>query len=109
MASDSVQICVGKGDAQKLFVAHKSILTRSAYFKKMLNGEWLEARTSIINMPEDDPTAIDLYLHLIYSEKLPESNKSSEEQCQDISQVYVLAEKLQDRATKKRLLWSVAL
>lgn len=112
-ASDTVQICVGEDNTQEIFVAHKSVLTRSAYFSKMLNGEWLEARTGIINLPGDNPNTINLYLQLIYTDKFPTSSGVQEiydedgldyREFRDICDVYVLAEKLQDQETKKRLI-----
>lgn len=105
-------IRVGKGEAQEDLIVHEDIISRSDFFKRALNGNWAEAETRVIEMPEDDPAAVRLYLNFVYTKataaQITSDNQTSflreiKEQYCEVARVYVLAEKLQDTLTKNAM------
>ncbi|KAI4189404.1 MAG: hypothetical protein L6R41_001512 [Letrouitia leprolyta] len=67
----AVTVKVGSEAAQKSFVMHTELLTyHSAFFKAATAGNWDEAKTGVINLPEDDPEVFQLFLDWLYQPKL---------------------------------------
>jgi hypothetical protein len=103
-----VGIDVGAGDKRTIFRVHMALLTaRSDFFKKALNGKWMEAEEKIVRLPEDDPTVYATYVHHLYTGELvvqPDEQKPVKEllseQHRMLCSVYVLAEKILDIETK---------
>ncbi|KAJ4348541.1 uncharacterized protein N0V89_009918 [Didymosphaeria variabile] len=103
--SSIVRIRAGKVQHQETFVAHETILARSDFFRNAMNGNWLESDTRTIEMSEDDPYTVGLYLQFIYVKELPHDSNEPlmdqlEQEYKDLAKVYVLANKLQDTTTK---------
>lgn len=62
---------VGAGVAQKSFVVHAELLSyHSSFFKAATTGTWDEAKTSIVNLPEDDPKIFGIFQDWVYGEEL---------------------------------------
>jgi hypothetical protein len=103
-----VGIDVGAGDKRTIFRVHMALLTaRSDFFKKALNGKWMEAEEKIVRLPEDDPTVYATYVHHLYTGELvvqPDEQKPVKELLSEqhhmLCSVYVLAEKILDIETK---------
>lgn len=57
------------GPAQELFQVHRDVLTRSLWFKRALEGGFLEAETQTINLPEEDPVIFSFVVAYLYEEK----------------------------------------
>jgi hypothetical protein len=98
------------------FVAHESFLiSRSEFFRRALNGNWKEAETRIVKLPDEAPDIFGLYLNLVYTGHVHTAHKSQEDLmaldedefvgiiCKEywkLVKVYVLAESLQDVAAR---------
>jgi hypothetical protein len=94
---------VGTGDNQQDFDVHESFLTGSSlFFKNALSGDWIEAKTRRVNLPEEEPAVFHDYVHFLYRRTLcvkSDSNDGIDEQ-ESLLKLYVLAEKLQDMDMK---------
>ncbi|KAF1920321.1 hypothetical protein BDU57DRAFT_561348 [Ampelomyces quisqualis] len=115
-APSIVKIRVGTAPNCVEFAAHESFLvTRSEFFRRALNGNWEEAESRIVKLPDDVPEVFGLYLNLVYTGHLPTERKSQDaivaldwagfwqranDEYTDLINVYVLAEKLQDTVSK---------
>jgi hypothetical protein len=102
-----VKINVGKKPRQQSFDVHVALLTaRSPFFKRALNGNWAEAIERVVNLPEDDPKAFEMYVHLLYTGTIATEQTAGTglekwgEECSSLATLFVLAEKLQDLETK---------
>jgi hypothetical protein len=118
-----ITIRVGNEPEHKDFIAHESFLTsRSEFFRRAMNGNWKEAETRIVTLPDDDHRIFDLYMNLVYTGQFITMRKSQEEllslddddwitfideEYDDIFCLYILAEKLQDTATKNTVIAAV--
>jgi hypothetical protein len=107
---------VGNEPGSEDFIVHESFLTsRSGFFRRALNGNWAESDTRIVKLPEDDPHIFALYLNYVFNGQLATMGKTPEEfatlgllefykhihhEYEEVSRLYILAEKLQDVATK---------
>jgi hypothetical protein len=107
---------VGSGSLQREFVINGDVASRAEFFRRAMNGCWVEAEDRVIHMPEDDPEKMHLYLHFLYTNELSarvvdttrDGFKTQMRQYYlQLMQVYVLAEKLQDTRTKNALVHKV--
>jgi len=84
-----------------------------------MNGNWQEADTRVINFPDDEPDTFALYISYVYIGGLSVISKTAQElrmldkvefrvyiheKHYTIFSVYILAEKLQDIATKNAMI-----
>ncbi|CAO2656037.1 Nn.00g048400.m01.CDS01 [Neocucurbitaria sp. VM-36] len=98
-SSPTLKVMVGEEGNEEDFWVHQKILTsRSEFFKRATNGQWLESDERLITLPEDRPDVFRLYLNLLYTRQV--ATKSWRTLCQ----VYVLAEKLQDASAKNSVI-----
>jgi hypothetical protein len=118
-----VMIRVGQEPDHTDFMAHESFLTaRSEFFRRAMNGNWEEATTRVVKLPDDKSDTFGLYLNAIYTGELTTIRKTREQlatlshdefkmhimaEYQEIFLLYVLAEKLQDRVTKNAAITAV--
>ncbi|KAH3959582.1 hypothetical protein HBI56_199440 [Parastagonospora nodorum] len=110
----SVKVTVGDGDEQQTFDVHESlIMARSAFFKA-LSGNWTEAKSRHVNLPEDDPQTFENYVHHLYTNTLavkpspvPDQYVGREEKIEP-AKLYVFAEKIQDTDTKDAVVKAMA-
>ncbi|CAN9100853.1 unnamed protein product [Alternaria alternata] len=119
-STSAVTIRVGKTPNTKDFIAHESFLTsRSEFFRRAMNGNWKEAETRVIDLPDDTAKTFACYINYVYTGQLPTSSKTTSElkkltmdefQCHVVDQyriifdVFVLCEKLQDVTTKNAMM-----
>ncbi|KAL6709565.1 hypothetical protein ACN47E_001500 [Coniothyrium glycines] len=106
-----IQICVGWGSSTETFDVHENLLTsRSPFFKAALSGQWRESIDRMIRLPEDEPDVVRQYLHFLSTADLGTKSHTDSgryhvlEECVGLVRLYVLAEKLQDTATKNRVM-----
>jgi hypothetical protein len=113
-------IRVGKEPNHVDFGTHESFLTsRSDFFRRAMNGNWTEADTRVVKLPEDDPNVFGLYLDYVYTGQLTTMEKTPAElaalepidfdhqiyqEYEEVFRLFVLAKKLQDVATKNAAL-----
>ncbi|KAF9701864.1 hypothetical protein EKO04_000819 [Ascochyta lentis] len=111
---------VGKGEKQQKYIVHEQLLTtRSLFFKKAMSGDWIEAKERIVKLPEDDSSVFNIYIDLLYTNKItviPDSGSGDATGGQEqnifaclkeqnsLASLYVLAEKLQDIDAKNKTL-----
>ncbi|KAJ4309787.1 hypothetical protein N0V94_008765 [Neodidymelliopsis sp. IMI 364377] len=105
------------------FLVHESFLTtRSEFFKRAMNGRWIESATRTISLVDDDPHTFALYLNHIYKNELSTMAKSKEElhalpssqfskhiheEYMALFRLYVLAEKLQDVSARNEVIATI--
>ncbi|KAI8939495.1 hypothetical protein NX059_003266 [Plenodomus lindquistii] len=89
---------------EQVFAIHESLITsHSPYFKSALSSTHQDR---LVDLPYDDPTIFRYYVHLLYTNKVEASldcispNTYGYNECCNIAKLYVLAEKLQDIASK---------
>lgn len=103
---------MGADDKRTIFRVHMALLTaRSDFFKKALNGKWMEAEEKIVRLPEDDPTVFAAYVHHLYTGELAvQADKQQsvgilvDEQYRNSCSLYVFAEKILDVETKNAVI-----
>ncbi|KAH8644477.1 hypothetical protein IG631_01941 [Alternaria alternata] len=119
-STSGVTFRVGKTSKTKDFIAHESFLTsRSEFFRRAMNGNWKEAETRIVNLPDDTAKTFACYLNYVYTGQLPTTSKTASElkrltvdkfrrhvddRYRIIFDVFVLCEKLQDVTTKNAMM-----
>jgi hypothetical protein len=84
-----------------------------------MNGNWAESKDRTVRMPEDGPKTFNIYVNLIYTGRVvtdnlekPKTRKTIGDELHVLGHLYVLSEKLQDKAAKNtavRSLLEVAL
>ncbi|KAH6637768.1 hypothetical protein C7974DRAFT_148065 [Boeremia exigua] len=109
-----VQVHVGCPDIHQCFFVHESLLTtRSQFFKKAMEGPWIEAESRVVRLTEDDPVTFQLYVDLLYTgrvavlRELPSDDPRSILEKAELAKLYVLAEKLQDMEAKNQTINAV--
>jgi hypothetical protein len=109
-----VTVRVGKDSAATEFVVHESFLKRGEFFRRALNGAWNESTTRVINMPEDNPEDVGLYIQFIYTHKIPQEDGPDhvvdfkndawvQAVFWSLTKIYCLADQLQDTATRNSM------
>ncbi|KAL8770261.1 MAG: hypothetical protein Q9209_003897 [Squamulea sp. 1 TL-2023] len=62
-----VTVKVGQEDAQRTFSTHRELLCfYSPFFRSMMDGNWEESKTNIINLPADDPNVYEVFDNWLY-------------------------------------------
>ncbi|KAF2868938.1 hypothetical protein BDV95DRAFT_577969 [Massariosphaeria phaeospora] len=85
------------------FCVHENLIcTRSAFFRKAMNGTWKESEEKYVELPEDEPDIFRLYVELLYSARL--TTKTLAYEVISLCKLYVLAEKLQDSLSKNLII-----
>jgi hypothetical protein len=102
-----VKISVGTGNDKQDFDVHESFLRSSLFFRKALSGDWIEAKTRHVNLPEEEPAVFHDYIHFLYTHSLcvrsgnkPGEDDDGHDENKSLLKLYVLAERLQDINTK---------
>lgn len=88
-----------------------------------MNGNWAESDTRVVELPEDDPLILGLYIHCVYTNEIavaPQNDGKTSlldnrkfakafvlNAMDTICRLYCLAEKLQDYSTKKTAIEAV--
>ncbi|KAF2657829.1 hypothetical protein K491DRAFT_776895 [Lophiostoma macrostomum CBS 122681] len=98
-----LKVIVGEdGDQQKTFLVHEGVIClRSKFFHNALNGEWIESTERAVKSPDDAPAVFEHYLQLLYAGSIPILGQ--DRQFDDLTKVYVLAEKLMDIRSKNKI------
>jgi hypothetical protein len=121
--SSMVTVRVGKDPEAKSFIANEALLTsHSEFFRRAMNGRWEEASTRTVKLPEDRPEDFVLYLSYLHNGYLPTMTMSQDElmalglkemeealrpEYDSLIHLYVLVDKLQDRAAKNAIVKAV--
>jgi len=64
--------------APKRFTVHEDIVKISSEFVRLaLRGEWTEASTRRIPLPDDEPDVFSVYLHWLYNGLIHSSRQST--------------------------------
>lgn len=107
LGAEGIVLRVGKEGDTGDFLIHRPILTRrSAFMKEALEGEWKEARSGVIAMPDDEPEIVALYQKWLYSgrvfSKPPRSvgTQGDVKEYEKLVKCFVLGEKLLDGTFK---------
>ncbi|KAJ8115592.1 hypothetical protein OPT61_g2802 [Boeremia exigua] len=116
VTSPSIRVIVGpEGSHQKEFFVHQALICgRSEFFSKAMSGQWKEAASREVPLPEDEPDVFALYLKLLYSNQLPVKQEETvpredlAKQYLVLGKLYVLAEKLIDEITKHIALTAIS-
>lgn len=90
---------VGQGALTKEFAAHEGHLSDSLFFRNALKKEWREGQTRKIELPDDEPETVRLYLHFLYTQQVPDDLIFS-----DWARLYVFGQKVLDRHLKNAVL-----
>jgi len=106
--SELVTIIVGKEPGQQRFSIPEGVIcARSEFFKRALNGNWTESEGRIVRFPEDNPEIFGIYMNLVYTGLVltdnidhPKSITIITNEFDVLARLYVLCEKLQDKAAK---------
>lgn len=102
MGTDMTTILVGGGltdNGPTTFMAHKALLmTSSAFFAMSLSGGFSEARSGIVELPEEDPEFFSTFVHYVYFGRLfskteATTHEDDEEWC-ILPRLYTLGERL---------------
>ncbi|KAI9797577.1 MAG: hypothetical protein M1835_007841 [Candelina submexicana] len=71
LTPDMVDIYVGS--KRKQYHLHKPLLChQSEFFKKAFSGDFKESEERALYLPDDDPTAFELFIHWLYTGRLDE-------------------------------------
>jgi hypothetical protein len=106
--STLLTVIVGKAPNQEDFSVHEGIIcTRSEFFRRAMNGNWAESEERVVKLPDDDPEIFAAYINLVYTNNVA-TNETKEPKTTDqlsdehivLAKLYVLSEKLCDKAAK---------
>ncbi|KAH7138063.1 hypothetical protein B0J11DRAFT_563100 [Dendryphion nanum] len=90
------------------FIDEHSLKSRSDFFRRATNGNWKESDDRVINMPDDDPELVELYLKIIRLNQIPTKQTGDDSNPEDEFKIlyclYVLAERFQDPKTKNTII-----
>ncbi|CAD6441481.1 8381d201-8d09-46f8-90a6-3cc1c6cbfc1d [Sclerotinia trifoliorum] len=92
LGDEVVTVTVGK--EKRKFVLHKQLLCDSVqYFRSAFSaGAFKEGQESIMDIPEDEPEAFELFVNWLYRASLPTSSRSGD--LHWLLSLYIFAEKL---------------
>ena len=105
-----IQVRVGEENKnQKTFSVHEGLISsRSRFVRNALNGSWQESDTKVIPLGDVAPEFFDVYLNLLYFNRLPIIAEQGEQentgQFEDLITVYILADRLMDLVTKNLII-----
>ncbi|KAI4693273.1 uncharacterized protein J4E88_001644 [Alternaria novae-zelandiae] len=113
--SKLITVVVGEAPDQRHFSVHEGLIcARSEFFRRAMNGKWIESKNRMVRLPEDDPKVFDIYINLLYTGRLatntleePKTNAHLLEEMYVLAQLYVIGEKLLDKATKNSAIQSL--
>ncbi|KAH8644105.1 N-acetylglucosaminyl-phosphatidylinositol biosynthetic protein [Alternaria alternata] len=113
--SSFLLVRVGCDSSQQEFLLHEGILcARSEFFRRALNGNWIEKKERLVKLPEDDPQTFAFYVSFIYTNVVSDATALQtmtpdgfQAHILAVVKLYVLAEKLQDRQAKNEALRTV--
>ncbi|PIA95006.1 hypothetical protein CB0940_08159 [Cercospora beticola] len=80
------------------FKVHKGVLCfYSGYFNACLNGDFVEARSGVVDLVEEDPDRFKDFVGWLYTRQLPVDHESKDvgEQWRDVFRLWVFADKRQ--------------
>ena len=89
------------GEVREPFFVHEPLIrASSAFFDKAMAKEWIESKQHTIVLPEDSPKIFALYVHWIYTGKMPvgrdEPGQKSTLEYMELVDSYVLGDKILD-------------
>ncbi|RAK77502.1 BTB/POZ domain-containing protein [Aspergillus fijiensis CBS 313.89] len=95
----TIEIVVG--DEQKIYNVHEGLVRASSpFFEKALAGEWKESAQRTIQLRDDEPEIVALYIHWLYCGKLAvccgEPGRIPNSEYLDLVKAYVLGDKILD-------------
>lgn len=72
-------VIIKVGKEAESFTVHKSLLCdTAAYFRAALEGGFLESQTQILELPEDDPSAVEHFLLWLYNGDIFDEDENPE-------------------------------
>ncbi|KAF2242119.1 hypothetical protein BU26DRAFT_555820 [Trematosphaeria pertusa] len=109
--STFLTVRVGEAPNDENFLLHEGIIcSRSEFFRRAMNGNWIEKEERLVKLPRDKPELFSIYVNLVYTNKLTTTPKTSAgkapsvaaigQEYQTMCELYVLCEKLQDTSAK---------
>lgn len=54
------------GPHAEIYPVHKAILLKSDFFRKALNGEFMESKSQTVDLPEEDPDIFSFLIAFLY-------------------------------------------
>lgn len=88
-------------------MVHEGIICeRSEFFRRAMNGNWVEASDRIVKLPEDCASIFEVYMNLIYTGVIPLPT-GKDYGTNTLVRLYVLGEKLQDVSAKNSVITSI--
>lgn len=98
---------VGDTEAPKKFTVHEDIVKDSSEFVRLaLRGDWMEASTRQIPLPDDEPAVFSVYQHWLYNGLIHSVRQgfgfssASDEEYEILVKAYIFGEKIIDVAFK---------
>ncbi|KAJ9142143.1 hypothetical protein NKR23_g7465 [Pleurostoma richardsiae] len=64
--SPIIPVRVGEGPSMQVFQVHKHVLLKAKWFRKALCGEFSEAETQVLNLPNEDPSVFHFLVAFLY-------------------------------------------
>ncbi|KAF2797227.1 hypothetical protein K505DRAFT_415194 [Melanomma pulvis-pyrius CBS 109.77] len=105
VASDVIIVRVGEGTQREDFSVHESIVRpRSEFFANALPNAPIEGTSKVIKLPDQTPKIFRRYLDYLYTTMLPAGTIEVSDQFVQLSNLYVLCEKLVDVGLKDVIL-----
>lgn len=85
------------GEMRESFIVHENLIRSSSFFDKAMSGEWKESSQRTIQLPDDEPGIIKLYIHWLYCGTLPViCGKPYGKEYTFLVKAYILGDKLLD-------------
>ena len=106
-----VVFVVGDTQAPKEFTVHEDIVKASSEFVRLaLRGDWKEASTRRIPLPDDEPAVFSVYQHWLYNGLIHTARQGltapseSDDEYELLAKAYILGEKIMDVAFKNSVM-----
>ncbi|RAH69974.1 BTB/POZ domain-containing protein [Aspergillus aculeatinus CBS 121060] len=95
----TIEIVVG--DEQRVYGVHEGLVRSSSpFFDKALAGKWKESAQRTVQLPNDEPKIVALYIHWLYYGTLPvfcdELVEIGNSEYLDLAKAYILGDKILD-------------
>lgn len=86
------------GPTEEAFFIHTNLaVAKSTFFKSAMNGNWIEASTKKVELPEDDRKAFKVFVHWLYYDTVEYKLGAEEDWLKILAEAWILGDKLGSR------------
>lgn len=93
--SESVLVKVGPISDDCWILPKELLVSRSKFFQVALSGEWSEAKSRVVELPEEEPSVFEVFIGWLYSGKVARAHRGyTDENALKLFKAWILGDKL---------------